>query len=137
MPCHVPATSVLSRRQRPSLLQGMPVIAARLDLSKPAERAAHDLVLRFSTGRWPLWRLLAMHRRGRHLYVAVEWRRCRKPDPYSVVEVSLEETAIRWWYAPSATAARQALKWLAVTASRRASPAAAPSIRRPECLEAR
>jgi hypothetical protein len=49
-------------------------IVASLDLSKPAERAAHDLVRRFSSGRWPLWRLLGMRREGKTLYVAVEWR---------------------------------------------------------------
>lgn len=130
MPCHVPATSVSSRRPRPSLSLSVPVIVATLDLSKPAERAAHDLVRRFSSGRWPLWRLLGMRRQGRRMYVAVEWRRCSKPDSYSVVEVSLRRIALRWWYAPSALAARSALEQLSLTASRRTSGAAPPSSRR-------
>jgi hypothetical protein len=111
------------------------VIVARLDLSKPPERAAQDLVRRFSSGRWPLWRLLGIRREGRNLYVAVEWRRCRKPASYSVVEVSLRRIALRWWYTPSATAARRALEQLQITTSRRTSPVASPSIRRPGCRE--
>lgn len=109
MPCHVPATSVSSVHRSPSLFKSAPSIVARLDLAKPAERRAHDLVLRFSTGRWPLWRLLDMRREGLILYVAVEWRRSRASDPYSVVQVSLSRTTLRWRDFQTAVAARRAL----------------------------
>jgi hypothetical protein len=133
MPCHVPGTSVSSHRRRTLLSPSATVIVATLNLRKPIEREVHALIRRFSSGRWPLWRLLGMRREGLKLYVAVEWRRARRPDPYSVVEVSLRSIAFRWWYAPSETAARIALEQVAITASHRTSAAIALSIPRQGC----
>jgi len=89
-----------------------PPIVAQLDLAKPGERKAHDLVRRFSTGRWPLWRLLGMRRNGQTLFIAVEWRRCVEPNPYSLVRVSLGESAMCWRCFPTAAAVRSALAHL-------------------------
>ena len=136
MPCHVPATSVSSRRSRPSLRFRPPVMLATLDLRNPAERGAQDLIRRFCGGRWPMWRVLAMRREGQRLLVAVEWRRCRAQEPYSLVELSLARTAIRWWPTASPT---QALKWLREpppATSARPVPAASPSSLRPGCRAA-
>ena len=71
MPCHVPATSVSSRR-RALYQKRPPTIAAKLDLSKPGERSAHDFLLRATSGCLPLFRLLSMNRRGSSLLVAIE-----------------------------------------------------------------
>lgn len=86
-----------------------PPVAAVLDLAEPPERAAFDLIQRFCTGRWPLWRLLDLHREGNMLCAAVEWCRSRGPERYAVATLSLQQIAICWRYFPSATAARQAL----------------------------
>lgn len=94
-------------RPRPSLPP--PAIAATLDLSQPGERAAHDLLQRFCTGRWPVWRLLGLRREGLALHAAVEWRRCRRPFAFSLIQIALDAPALRWKYVPSALDARKAL----------------------------
>ena len=105
MPCHVPATSVSSRRhalypKRP------PTIAAKLDLSKPGERSAHDFLVRATSGCLPLFRVLSMNRRGSTLLLAIE---SAQGSPY-VLSLSLEKTALslRQWY-PSHEAAKEAI----------------------------
>lgn len=110
MPCHIPATSSSSRRRPPTLLAKPPEIMATLDLSKPVERQAFDLVHRMGSGRWPVWRILDMRRKGQALYLAVEWARARKRGRHSLAEVSLDEQAVRWTDLPSAAAARDAVK---------------------------
>ena len=109
MPCHVPATSVSSRRRRPSRAPSPPPIAATLDLTKPGEREAHDLLLRFSTGRWPIWRLLGIRRKAQTLFVAVVWLRGSPQDRHAIAELSLDKSAVCWSYAPNAAAARAEL----------------------------
>jgi len=84
-------------------------IAAALDLSLPAERAAHDLLRRFCTGRWPLWRLLGLRRDDGLLLAAVEWVRSHAPARFAVAELSLREETVRWREYSSAAVARQAL----------------------------
>lgn len=112
MPCHVPATSAPYRRRLPSRVLNPPLIAATLDLSQPGERAAHDLLLLFSTGRWPLWRVLGMRRQEATLFVAITWLRGEPKDLYAVAELSLDKMAVCWHYVPSAAAARTELKKL-------------------------
>lgn len=112
MPCHVPSASVPRVRRAPSLSVFPVAVIATLDLADPNERAAHDLIRRSCSGRWPLWRLLGMRRAGRTLHVAVEWLRCRRHDRYSVVQVALGQQALSWTYFPSATAAQRGLAML-------------------------
>ena len=50
------STSKTLARSSPKL---SPTVAAVLNLAVPQEQAAHDLLRRFCTGRWPIWRLLA------------------------------------------------------------------------------
>lgn len=107
MPCHVPATSVCSRRRSGLSMLSPPIIAARLNLNMPGERAAHDLIRRFSSGRWPLWRVVGMRRCGQTLLLAVEWQRVRRS--FSLASVSLTETCVEWRDLPTAQAARVAL----------------------------
>lgn len=108
MPCHVPSATVprgrlsLSRRKAPT-------VVAVLDLTDPPERAAHDLLRRFCTGRWPIWRLLALRRGDGVLYAAVEWVCCKARSRFAVAEVSLREQAVCWRYFPTAAAARKSL----------------------------
>jgi len=109
MPCHIPATSVSSRRRSALSLLSPPVIAARLDFDKPGERAAHDLVRRFGSGRWPLWRILGIRRHGNALLLAVQWTRGSGHREFSVASVSLVEAAVLWSSVPSALMARRAL----------------------------
>lgn len=110
MPCHVPATSVRSRPRRPSKSSRPPSIVATLDLTKPGERAAHELLLGFCTGRWPLWRLLGLRRSDSTLFIAVRWVRGVQKDCYAVAELALDRRAVCWSYFPSAASARAELK---------------------------
>jgi hypothetical protein len=80
-----------------------------LDLAVPQELAAHDLLQRFCTGRWPIWRLLALRRGDGVLYAAVEWVRGKARSRFAVAELSLREEAVCWRYFPSAAAARKSL----------------------------
>ncbi len=109
MPCHVPPTSVSSRR-RTLYQKRPPTIAAKLDLSKPGEAWVEDYLRRASTGKEAFWRLLAVHRNAAALLVAVQWLDWQPAkDRYSVVTLSLTEQALSWRTYPSAKAAKKAL----------------------------
>lgn len=108
MVCSVPAASVSTRRRRQFLPSPPPAPLAVLDLSQPGERAAHDFVRRFSSGRAASWRLLGMGRQGSTLLCVVRWRRPEDTAaPFSLAEVSLSHPALCWRSYPSADAARQ------------------------------
>ncbi len=70
-------------------------IVAKLDLTDEAQRRIHELVHRFHSGRWPLFRCLGMRQIGGTLYEAVEW--CRMTEPsYSVVEYHRDGYGLSW-----------------------------------------
>lgn len=106
----VPATSVSLGRPRSSRRSSPPRIVASLDLQQESERAAHDLLLRMSTGRWPCWRLLAMRRVDGVLHIAVEWCRERAGLRFSRVELLMQDLHLRWSDFATERAARQALR---------------------------
>lgn len=108
MPCHVPSATVPRGRLSPPRRKA-PTVVAVLDLADPQERAAHDLLRRSCSGRWPIWRLLALRRGDAVLYAAVEWVRGKARSRFAVAEVSLLEAAVCWRYFPSAAAARRSL----------------------------
>lgn len=113
MCCHVRRASASRRRRqrpRPLLPPILPVLAT-LDLSKPAERQAHDFLCRASSKQDRLWTLLDMRRQEDWLLCVVRWS---YPDdankPYSLAEVGLKEMAFcRRDYA-TAQAARSELE---------------------------
>ena len=113
--CFCPPATSVSRRRRALSPSSPPRIVAALDLSKKGERAAHDLVRRLSSGRRPSWRLLGMHRRGEVLFVACEWVHDVTPEPFTLVEVSLDHAAMCWRLFPTADIACAELR--AVVAS--------------------
>jgi len=109
MPCHVPATSTSSRR-RSLYPKRPPIIAAKLDLSKPGEAWAEDYLRRASTGKEAFWRPLAIRRDDAALLVAVQWLDWQPAkDRYSVVTLSLTEQALSWRKYQTADAAKKAL----------------------------
>lgn len=73
-----------------------------LDLSKPGERSAHDFMLRATSGRLPLFRLLSMRRRGSLLLLAIE---TAQSSAY-VMTLSLvtNTLSLRQWYQTHADA---------------------------------
>ena len=68
--------------------------SAVLDLSKPGEKSAHDFLLRATTGRNPLFRALAIRRKGQSLLVAVETVNAS----YLVLRLSLTSNRLTWRY---------------------------------------
>ena len=108
MPCHVPSATVPRGRLSPPRRKA-PTVVAVLNLADSQERAAHDLLRRFCTGRWPIWRLLALRRGDGVLYAAVEWMCCKARSRFAVAEVSLREQAVCWRYFPTSAAARKSL----------------------------
>lgn len=98
MCCHARRSSA-SRRRRQTHRQSAPPlpVLATLDLSKPAERQAHDFLCRATSKRERLWKLLSLRRHEDVLLCVVRWMH---PDdvqkPISLAEVSLVETAVHW-----------------------------------------
>lgn len=68
--------------------------SAVLDLSKPGELSAHEWLLRSTTGRKPLFRALAIRRKGQSLLVAVETVNAS----YLVLRLSLTSHRLTWAY---------------------------------------
>lgn len=108
MPCHVPSSTVPRGRLSPPRRKA-PTVVAVLNLADPQERAAHDLLRRFCTGRWPIWRLLALRLGDGVLYAAVEWVRGKARERFAVAELSLHKEAVCWRYFQTSAAARQSL----------------------------
>ena len=68
--------------------------SAVLDLSNPGHRSAHDFLMRATTGRKPLFRALAIRRKGQSLLVAVETVNAS----YLVLRLSLTSNRLTWRY---------------------------------------
>ena len=79
--------------------------SAVLDLSKPGELSAHEWLLRATTGLSPLFRALAVRRKGRSLHVAVE----SVQGSCFVLSLSLVSKSLKWRHYMSQADARQAV----------------------------
>ena len=108
MPCHVPSSSTSRRRQVPRIRSAPPPsLLAVLDLSQPAERQAHDFLIRATSGCDRMWELKTARRHGDVLLCVVRWiHRRAAAMPFSVAEVSLSEDAVAWRYFANSKAAR-------------------------------
>lgn len=113
MVCHARSASA-SRRRPPKprqLLPAMLPVLATLDLSKPAERQAHDFLYRATSKQHRFWTLLDMRRQGDWLLCVVRWVYPDNMDkPYSLTEVGLKEMAVRWQDYATDEAARSELE---------------------------
>lgn len=84
----------------------MPPLAV-LDLSKPAERQAHDFLVRATSKRDRMWTLYSLRRQGGVLLCVVRWAHPESvAHTFAVAEVSLSESAVCWQYYASVEAAR-------------------------------
>lgn len=91
------------------MLNNAAYITDMLDMDKPAEKEARDIVLGLVRGFRPTWHMLGVRRDGDKLLLAVSWERSLKPA-YAVVELKLgAELVMRIKPAPSVEAARAAL----------------------------
>lgn len=98
-------TSASSRRRSPSLRKSPPRILAALDLQKPGERQAMDILNHYTTGRRRLWRVLAMRRDAESLRVAVEWFRHRSASMFASVSIGFSDAVVDCRFMGSAKAA--------------------------------
>lgn len=73
----------------------MPPIAAQLDLADEGQRRLHDLIQRFHTGRWPLFRCLGGRQVNGVIYEAVEWLRIAEPS-FAVVTWPADGLGLSW-----------------------------------------
>ena len=68
---------------------------ATLDLQDDKQRALHDLIRRLHTGRWPLFRAVAMRQIDGVIFEVVQW--CGKHDSgYSVVRWRPDGSGMSW-----------------------------------------
>jgi hypothetical protein len=110
MCCQVRSASVSRRhRKQPRRLAPLSLLTlAKLNLSNPAERQAHDFLCRATSKHERMWKLLDLRRQGDVLLCVVRWV---YPDsaanPFSVAEVSLTEAAVHWRYYASPEAAQE------------------------------
>lgn len=107
MCCHIRSArrSRYRRPQRslPTLLQPLAV----LDLSKPFERQAHAFLCRSTSKSEGMWQIYSLQRQGDVLLCVVRWAHPESAaQPFSLVEVSLIESAVRWWCYACVEAAR-------------------------------
>ncbi|HPH27808.1 MAG TPA: hypothetical protein PLA87_13255 [Pseudomonadota bacterium] len=82
--------------QKPRKTVAAPLEAlATLDLHDDKQRALHDLIRRLHTGRWPLFRAVAMRQIDGVIFEVVQW--CGKHDSsYSVVRWRPDGAGMSW-----------------------------------------
>ena len=85
-----------TRTHRASKPVAVPLEAlATLDLQDDKQRALHDLIRRLHTGRWPLFRAVAMRQIDGVIFEVVQW--CGKHDSgYSVVRWRPDGSGMSW-----------------------------------------
>lgn len=85
-----------TRTQKPHKPVAAPLEAlATLDLQDDKQRALHDLIRRLHTGRWPLFRAVAMRQIDGVIFEVVQW--CGKHESgYSVVRWRPDGAGMSW-----------------------------------------
>ena len=85
-----------TRTHRASKPVAVPLEAlATLDLQDDKQRALHDLIRRLHTGRWPLFRAVAMRQIDGVIFEVVQW--CGKHESgYSVVRWRPDGAGMSW-----------------------------------------
>lgn len=108
--CQMSPTKPVSRPAQ----QLRPIPDARLASTSLPQCAASDLLRRFCSGRWPLWRLLAVRVGSGALLAAVEWCRTGQRKHFAVAELTFDGLEVRWRSFTSARATRAALRLMVV-----------------------
>lgn len=95
---------------RPSLVTSYAIVS-KLNLEDPEQRELYELIRRFHTGRWPLFRALGMRQIGDTIVEAVQWLRMAT-ESYSVVWWRADGLGLSWKETASAKEALALLKSL-------------------------
>ena len=132
MPCHARSASPPRNRRIPSVsrlsrLLPLPVKpVATLDFTSETAEKIRTIILRFHTGRWPLFRCHDLRGVDTVIYELAEWRPYRtngREPKFSIVTWTLTEIGLSWHDYPSLAAAREAFTEL-VSADTPVGPAA-------------
>lgn len=92
-----------------------PTIAGSCKLADDAQQRVHELIQRFHTGRWPLFRCLRMQQIEGIVFEAVQWLRVEPPQ-FAVVKYHQDGHGLSWQRHPSRKAALAALSEACQTA---------------------
>ena len=134
MPCHARSASPPRNRRIPSVsrlsrLLPLPVKAvATSDFTSETAEKIRTIILRFHTGRWPLFRCHDLRGVDTVIHELAEWRPYRtngREPKFSVVTWTLTEIGLSWRDYPSLEAARLAFNQLVACAAPTAPAAAA------------
>lgn len=81
---------------------------AKLDLQEAGQRSLHDVIRRLHTGRWPLFRCVAMRQLDGVIYEVAQW--CGKHEGgYSLVRWLPDGSGMTWQDTKTAKEARKLL----------------------------
>jgi hypothetical protein len=83
-------------------------IAVSLDLADDAQRRVHELIQRFHSGRWPLFRCLGMRQVDGVVFEAIQWLRIEPPQ-FALVRYRPDGHGLSWQRHKSRKAALAAL----------------------------
>lgn len=86
---HIATTSTTSHRR------SAPTIAGSFNLADGAQQRIHELIQRFHTGRWPLFRCLRMRQIEGIVFEAVQWLRVEPPQ-FAVVKYHQDGYGLSW-----------------------------------------
>ena len=85
-------------------------IAEAFDLGDEKERFLYGRIRHMHSGRWPLWRMLAIRRCGERIIELAEYapRRSRSRRRFALVDWSINPPGLSWQEFPTLRVARQA-----------------------------
>lgn len=98
----------INRSTRFSQKQDIHPLVAALDETNEDQRRLRDLIRRFHSGRWPLFRCLGMRSVNGSLVEAVEWIRTAPPR-YSVIYWQSDGLGLYWCAASGRGACKRLL----------------------------
>ena len=85
-------------------------IAEAFDLSDEKESFLYGRIRHMHSGRWPLWRMLAIRRCGERILELAEYapRRSQSRRRFALIDWSIDPPGLSWQQFPTLRAARQA-----------------------------
>lgn len=86
-----------------------PAVSVSLDLADDAQKRVHELIQRFHSGRWPIFRCLGMCQHDGVVYEAVQWLRV-EPLRFAVVQYERDGLGLSWQTYESQSSAQSALR---------------------------
>lgn len=99
----------MNRLAASSRRRSSPSVAVSLDLADDAQKRVHELIQRFHSGRWPIFRCLGMRQYDGVVYEAVQWLGM-EPSRFAVVQYERDGLGLSWQTYESKSSAQSALR---------------------------